>query len=469
MPKAATIIEKGQKPVVTSQTPRLILWLFYAYIIAAPFFGFSLFNIAGRGFGRIDWLIAGVMLCVFIIHRCQLRCYPTNTVVILFVFTGILSSYNLFNASNAQLVDFSTKAAQALLSVTFFFVISSFPLNEQELQSSLRLWVFVALVVSLYAIYQAIALAFEWPLANIELTNPSVTYGGGEVRVFGRYTQVSSIFREPSYLGAYLIGPIVLSSVFLLNGSGHLLFSKSSIVNWTILAILFLALLLTSSQAADRSLRATRGCMYATGWVDRTRTTKLLLAFLVFFILGGLLLTLINIDFFGAITLRLKYLFLNIMDPKGTLEITSFRVRSESIIAALKIWVSHPLLGVGLNNMSYHTEVYEFTLGWAQLLVDQGLLGVAALILVFWTLLRGLGKLSKETRLPPFWSVISIGLIFVLVSDIINGFFTYNWIDIQRWFNLGIANMVYIQANSRLSLVVPDVTSRIDISPAGQE
>jgi hypothetical protein len=157
------------------------------------------------------------------------------------------------------------------------------------------------------------------------------------------------------------------------------------------------------------------------------------------------------------------------MEPTETLEITSFRVRSECIFAALEVWASHPLLGVGLNNMPYHTDVCEFTLGWAQLLVDQGLLGMTALILVFWTLFRGLSKLSKETHLPPFWSVMSIGLIFVLVSDIVDGVFTYNWVDLQRWFNLGIANLVYIQANSRLPVVIREVTSRINISPTGRE
>jgi hypothetical protein len=473
VPKAAFTIEKGQETGVASQAPRLILWLFYVYIISSPFFGFSFANIVGRGLARVDWLVAGAILGVFflgfIANRCPLRRSPTNGFVVLFVYTGILSIINLFNfnTSNPQFVDFGTKAAQLLFAAAFFFVISSIPMSEKELRSSLRLWIFVALVISLYAIYQVFALIYGWPLAYIELTNPSVIYGGGEARVIYGFAQVSSFFREPSYLGAYLLGPIILSVVFLLKDSGYLLLSKSLLMNWMILALLFLALLLTSSQAAYLSLLATIGFMYAAGWVGRIRTTKVVMAFLVFFILGGLLLASFDIDFLSAISLRFRYLILNMMNPTETIEITSFRVRSESILAALDVWASHPLLGVGLNNMRYHTDVAEFTLGWAQLLVDQGLLGTAALILVFWTLLRGLRKLSKETRLPPFWSIISLGLIFVLASDVVNGIFTYNWVDLQRWFNLAFANLVYIQAKSRLSVVAEKDSSRIDISLPG--
>jgi hypothetical protein len=468
MPQAASPIGKGQESGITSQTPQLMLWLFYAHIIVSPFFGFSFLNIAGRGIARADWLTAVIILGAFIVLRCELRTSPANKFVVLFVSIGLLGSYNLFNAANAQLVDFATKAAQLLLSVAFFFVISSLPLSEQELQSSLKLWVFVALVVSLYAIYQVVALAYSLPFANIELTNPSVTYGGGEARVIQGYSQISSIFREPSYLGAYLLGPVILLSVFLLKGDGHLLFSKSSLVNWMILAVLFFALLLASSQAAYLSLFATIGCMLVTGWVKRKGIIKLALVFLGFLVLGGLLLASLNIDLLGAIALRFKYLILNMMNPTGTEEITSFRVRSEAIHAALKVWASHPLLGVGLNNMRYQTDIYEFSLGWAQLLVDQGLLGTAALLLVFWTLFRGLRKLSQEDRLPPVWSVISLGLIFVLVCDVINGIFTYNWVDLQRWFSLGIANLLYIQGNSRLSMGMEEVTVRMHIPNTNQ-
>ena len=435
-----------------NHAPRLMVWLLYGYVILSPFSAFSFLNIAGRGFGRADWLIVVLMVGACIAYRLRPYRSPANKFVLLFIFSAILSAYNLLNiSSNAQVTDYFTTGAQLLLAVAFFFVVSSLSLNERELRTGLRIWIITALLVSLYAIYQVVAFAFNWPFAHLEFTNPSITYAGGEARIFARYLQVSSVFREPSYLGSYLIGPIILLSLFLLKGRGNLLLSKSFMTNLIILVVLSLALFLTSSQSAYLTLLAVLGFMYLSGLIARTKTIKLLLGFAFFLIIGGLLAATFQIDFLGSLVLRFKYLILNMMNPEGTLEVTSYRVRSECTLAALKIWASHPLLGVGLNNMRYHTDVCEFSMGWAQLLADQGLFGLVALGLLLWSLFRSLKKLSGDRRLPAFWSIVCIVIIFILISDIVNGVFTSNWDSLQRWFTLAIANLLYIRANSILS------------------
>jgi hypothetical protein len=463
-PMSIAAVARGTGPDtgVMPKTSRPVVWLFYAYIISSPFFGFSFVNTAERGLARVDWLAAGALLGVFFLgfvaNRYPLRRSPANMYVLLFAFTGLLSIVNLFNADSSivQFIQFGTKAAQLILAIAFFFVVSAIPLSENELKLSLRLWILVALVVSLYAIYQVFARVYGWPLAYIELTNPSVTVGGGEARIINGFAQASSFFREPSYLGAYLLGPIVLVCVPLLRGGSHVFLSKFSLANWMLLATLFLALLLTSSQGAYFSLLVTLCAMYATRQINRLRTTRLFLIFLAVLIFCGMLLALFDIGFLEAIALRFKYLILNIMHPLETVELSSYRVRSECMRAALEVGLSHPLLGVGLNNMSFYPSVCQYSLGWSQLVADQGLLSTAALLLVFWVLLQGLNKLSKEARLTSFWSVTSLCLVFVLVSDLVNGIFTYNWVDLQRWFTLALANLVYIQASSRL----PEVTGK---------
>jgi hypothetical protein len=446
------IIEANAK----SRAPRLMLWLFYFYLVASPFFGFSLANLAERGLARIDWIIAGGMIGVFTLgffsNRYQILPSPVNGFAIFFVYTGLFGVLYLFkaNVSDPQFIDFGTKGAQLLLSVAFFFAVSSIEMGEKGLRSCLRLWVLVAFVLSLYAIYQVFARYFNWPFAFVELTNPSVATGGGEARVIYGYTQVASVFREPSYLGAYLLGPIVLCGVFQLKDSGPLLLSKSRILNWGILLVLFLALLLTSSQATYLSLLATVGCMYLVGGIHKSKITRLLLALMIFLILGGLVLTAFGMDFFGALGLRFKYLILNVLNPTETAQISSYRIRSECMLGALDVWVRHPVLGVGLNNMAYYTDTCEYSLGWSQLLADQGVLGVIALISIFFVLFRGLTGISRGAPSHSFWSAISLALIFVLVSDIVNGVFTYNWVDLQRWFTLAFANLVLGQARAQI-------------------
>ena len=450
----------------------LVRWFFFLYIFSSPFYGVSLFNIGSRGLARIDWLAAGALIVIFSIYfianRYPLRSSPTNQYVLLFLVAGLLTITNLFNASNSQFIDFGTKAAQLLLAITFFLVISSCPFTESEIKTGLRLWILAALIASLYAIYQVFALTYRLPFSTFPLTNPSVTYQSGEDRIIFGYSQVSSFFSEPSYLGAFLLGPMIVVIVFLLTGNGQTLLSKSQLFNWMILLVLASAFMLTGSQAAYISLLAVILLMIFSGRIARTKIVKLVTVLLFFLILGGIFLSLYGMDFFGALILRFKYLFVNIINPLETAEISSFRVRSECMLAAMNVWLSHPILGVGLNNLSYHTNVCEFTLGWSQLIVDQGILGTILLILVFWSSLKGLNRLSKEPGLSQFWSILSLSLIFVLLCDIVNGIFTYNWIDLQRWFTLGLANFVIIQANSNLDREVSISYARDRVTSSNQ-
>ena len=367
----------------------LMRWFFFLYILSSPFYGVSLLNIGSRGLARIYWLAAGSLIIMFSIYfianRYPLRSSPTNPFVFLFLVMGILTVLNLFNASNSQFIDFGTKAVQLLLAIAFFLVISSSSFNESEMKTGLRLWILAALVSSLYAIYQVFALAYKLPFSIFPLTNPSVTYQSGVDRTIFGYSQVSSFFSEPSYLGAFLLGPIIIVIVFLLTGNGQALLSKSVVFNWAVLLVFASALMLAGSQAAYISILAVIFMMIVSGRIARTKIVKLVTILLVFLILGGIILSLFGMDFFGALVLTFKYLFLNIINPSETAEISSYRVRSECMLVAMNVWLSNPILGVGLNNLSYHTDVCEFTLGWSQLIVDQGLLGTIPLILVLWS------------------------------------------------------------------------------------
>jgi len=436
---------------VSYYTPWLILWSAYLFIFSTPFAGISLWSIGGRGIARVDWVMAVFMFVVFIsLEGGRIIVSRSSLYATLFVFTAFIGIFPLLDAPESQLVDFITKGAQLVFSFSIFMVISSLPLSEKELRGILRMWIFVSVGVSFYAIYQLFARVYDLPLAYMELTNPSVAYGGGESRIIHGFYQVESVFREPSYLGAYLLGPIVLCTVFLLKGAESLLLTGSRAVNRAILCVLISALLFTGSQAAYLSLLITLACMPFMGYVSRAKMTKILLLLLAGFIGIGAFLELLDIGFLSSFWIRVKYLLLNIIDPAGTEEITSTRVRTGAIFAALDVWASHPILGVGLNNMRHYTNEYEFSLGWWQLLADQGLLGTGALVLLFYNLLSLLKNLYKKAKLPPFWSCVSLSLLFILVSDVVNGFFTWNWVDLSRWFTLGMANLVTIRASYQI-------------------
>ncbi len=458
----------------TRRVPRSLLWLCYLYVASLPFFGFSLFNWnwEGRGIARPDWLLGATLVVVFgfnlLTHRIHLRHSPANQFVVFYIFSGLLSAINLFNATNAQLIDFGTKAAQLLLVTAVFFVISSLPVSEQELKNVVRVWFLVASMVAAYALYQLCARLYGWPFAYLTPTaNPTgrqsgrafaFTVLGGPVAL-GRvgtlasfqYAQVSSFFREPTYLGSYLLSALILFGVLIVSNRGHMLLSKSSRLNWLFLSILLLGLLLSVALGPYFSSAATLGLMYALRQFYRLRITRLILLLLGLLFLGGLLFSAIGIEFFEAVAARVSGLFGAIIH--GSAHGTSFPVRLEYILAALKVWAHHPVFGVGLNNTHYYTPegIELINNGWVQLLSAQGLIGFTAMVLVFWSLLRSLGNLLRKVDPSSWWYFLIVGLIFVLVSDIIDTFITFNWTHTLRWFTLAIANLVYIRARSEFS------------------
>lgn len=436
---------------LTNSSPHLLIWAVHLFIISLPFQGFSILNVADRGVAPVSWLAALLMSCVFILQRSgSVRLGRSGSYAILFVYTALLGIFSLLDASQSQLIDFATKAIQLLFSFAIFMILSSLPFTEKELRAAVRVWVITAFVVSLYGIYQLFARIYDLPLARMELTNPSIALDRNEARYIEGYYQVESVLSEPSYLGAYLLGPIVITLVFLLRCKADYRIVKSPAVGGMILLVLLFAFFLTGSQAAYISLFLTLASMFFTGLVPRLKLAKVFLLFLAVFVVIGALLEIHDIGFLRAFLVRTEYLVLNILDPARTVEITSVKVRSEAIYEALQVWASSPFLGVGLNNMRYYTEGYEFSLGWWQLLADQGLIGMAALMFVFFSLFRTLGRVGNESGLAPFWAGISISLIFLLVSDMINSLFTWNWVDLQRWFSLGMANLIAIRAGKLL-------------------
>mgnify|MGYP001132004790 CR=1 FL=1 len=456
--------------MTTERVPRSLLWLCYLYIASLPFFSFTLFNWGDRGFGRPDWLLGAALVVVFAcklaIGRIRLRRSPANKFVAFYVYSGLLSAANLFNATDAQFIDFGTKAAQLLLVTAVFFVISSLPLGEQELKNILKVWFLVAFVVAAYAVYQLFARLYDWPFASLALSNPTTAPGGiqtarrfvlvgGELKWAGRgtagiqYAQVSSFLREPSWLGSYLLSGLFLFGVLILSDKGHLVLLNSSRLNWLFLGTLLLGLLVSVSLGAYASLLATLALMYAVQRVYRLRVTRSVLLLLVLLLLSGLLFSAIGIDFFGVASARLSGLFGAMVHGSGGG--TSYGVRLERSLAALKVWVSNPLLGVGLNNTHYHTAegISLISNGWAELLSSQGLIGFMAMVLILWSLLRGLHNLLKVVDPSSWWYFLIVGLLFVLVSDTIDTLFSHVWTHPLRWFTLSMANLVYIQASAR--------------------
>lgn len=452
------------------------LWirLVSLYIITLPFFGFSFFNVAGRGLARPDWIIGLLLLALFTLEalRGQIKISnsPVNLFMILYLASGAMSGVMVLGAAGvAPFIDFFTKAMQLFLVTPTFFVLSSLPGGEHTVKQLLKTWVMTAFVIALHTIYQIVAQIFDLPFAAFTLTNPSIslTQGRQSARTILGYTQPTSIFQEPSYLAAFLGPCLIILIVFILEQRSHELLFKRAWQNWLALLALIVAVFLSNSQAALFGLVMTMLFLFGRGLVKRTRILKLLLSTIVFALLVNQFLQFLGIDFFKASFYRYQYLLVNILD-RSTTQVTSFADRYRGIEIGLEIWREYPILGIGLGNMGYYNsfERVGTNNAWVQLLVEQGVVGFVALLTIFGTLVWQLTWLLRRTARQTFWRAALIAMVCILVLTMVDGLFTFNWVDPLRVFVLAIAHLVYLQAASYL--VWPSQPMRLTSHQVGE-
>lgn len=432
-----------------------ILILLYLYIVAIPFYGFSWLNIGGRGVGRPDWLVGALLIttfCLYLIaYKVSIHSSPANKFMLLLLYTGILSAINLFDGTNEQFIDFGTKAVQLVLVTILFFVISNVPADEKAITNIYRTWIVVASLVSLHALYQILARSLDLPFAYIELTNQSFTLGPQSARNIQGFTQPSSVFVEPSFMVSFLAGPLIVSVVILLERKR--IFFHSGLLSAILFGIMVLAIVFTVAQGIYISLACTFLVLYMTRLIKANAILRVVIATLTLVIVGNLLLDNLGINFARAWSYRMRYLILNIQDPLNTAQVTSFANRYQRILIALEIWMKRPILGVGLGNMEHYTSVAAWSNSpWVQLLVEQGVIGVLALALLFWSLIRGLLWRLKMEPESSTWRLLIISALALLILDIFDGVFTLNWTHPQRGFTLALANLVYIQSGKHQRL-----------------
>jgi len=436
---------------IAPRESRLLLRLMYLYILSLPFFGFSLYNAGGRGLGRIDWLIGGLMLLVFLLAslggHLKIIDSPAAALIAFYLCTGMLSAINIIGtAQTARFVDFATKALQLFIVTPLFFVISSLPVNEQEVQRLVRLWCFLGLAIALHTIYQLFAQLFNLPFVTLALNNPTV--GELSTRVIFGYTQPASVFREPSFMAAFLAPPFILTGNFVLLKKANVLFFRRNWLNWMMVLLIGSAIILSGSQASLAAVLSTLLFMLIRGSVSRRRIVQLGLLAGLLLLLIALILDAAGGDFFTAFTYRLQYLLLNIRDPGNTAQVTSVADRLQGTMVGIEVWKRHPVFGIGLGNLQYFSGRQSTTNNpWVQLLVEQGLLGFISLLLVFLILIARLNQLARILPQHSFWQPLCVAMTAVLVLTMISGLFTFVWTHPYRILTLALANLILIQAS----------------------
>jgi len=447
--KQAAALNRGLDSSI--RRPYLEVWSLYVLAVSIPLFGIT-FSIGANSSLHLSWmciiLFVSLVVVALLLGQQTLKLDSVGKAVLFLNVTATFSIVNLFNTDYQHFYDFCTTWLQLILVSLMFFCISSLEIKISQVKQLFKLWVLIATLISLYAIYQAAARNLGLPLAYLPFAEAAGT--------FGEYTRPSSIFAEPSYLGSYLLAPLLLLSCGILFKKDQYFVFSNSRWNKVIVVIIFSALILSFSLAAYVTAAGVCFILVLNREIrkPRARMFKIYTGMLIGAMLVIAILSFFNIDFASSLS-RVQSIYNQV--TQGTFA-GSFGTRLARLVVTLKVWLEHPILGVGLNNVHYSVMKYgwrpEWYTGvghlaanhnvWAQALAEMGIPGFLALVTLWGSALKKIKKTLSLARGTP-WEAILCGFYCIIWSDIINSNFTHMFMHPQRWFDLSLTSLtVYV-------------------------
>ncbi|MCD6468891.1 MAG: O-antigen ligase family protein [Thermoplasmata archaeon] len=441
--------------------PRKEIVLLYFLIVAMPFFSFPPFCVSTNATTvfRIDWAVGALLVLVFLgevlLGKQKVKINRVGKAVLALNVIAILTLFDLFNTGTfhsafSSLYNFATLEFQLIFATLLFFAISNLDVSKGELKRILQVWVGTAFLISLYGIYQTFARNFGLPGGYIG----GLTHGYGPSG-FAGFIRPSAFFREASWFGNYLIAPIILTTLAVYYKKSHMLFQRNS-RNILALSVLITGFFLSFSLAAYAILDGIVTLSLLNRYL-RGRTVKTALIFLVAIIGTSFLLQYSGIDFIHIVAERVKGVYYDIFQPSKAISSpaakNSFNIRFARIIMGLRVWLDHPLLGVGLNNYSFYgieyggVQFWTTDSFWVQSLAEGGILFLGALVFVHVLALTQLKRyIRKAHGNDQFLYTTGTAFYYIIWAQVLSGFLTYSWISMFWWVNLSLACLVMYTA-----------------------
>ncbi len=429
-------------------TPLSLVWL-YLMILALPFYGFSFLNWGIRGVLRPDWIFAGLLVLSFVMSMIKGRSVRLGNVHYFVMFlnlAAILSYLGMAKSDDERTTSYLTLYGQILFMSVVFLAISNLEMEDRHLRSLIRLWIGIAVVVAGYSLYEVFAVNMSLPTLPFYFTNPSIKAIGTEAAILS-YKRSASFLAEPGYLGAVITGPLIFMLVNVILSKDHALLFQNRASNWLLIAIL------AGAVVASQALSAYLVILSVVALIGMRLITRPQFAgrlLLVAAVIGG---TATAVAMFGG---NLKLELLESIAGRFGQAISgndaSGQVRVVGNLVALKMWMDHPLFGVGVNNFLFHVPNYvlpswyggwqEITTPgnmWTEALSEMGIFGFIALCGVWLASLRQLWMTAKKTKSNDWLSVALFAFFYVLVADVLSSLFLHSIAAPQLWVDLGVA------------------------------
>jgi hypothetical protein len=391
---------------------------------------------------RPDWVIGGLILLVSLYLFAVRGLKKLNKIdysVLAFIGVCTLSSLSLFNESYIAWDQFYTIYVQMIFQVAVFFSIVNLRLSIHDITKVMNIWYVIAVIVSVYAIYQIPARIVGLPYDNIlygEVLGPDLS----ETKEFARM-RANSIFEEPDDLGGYLVPPLIWGIVSINSDKYDLLPFRSILYEMTTLLIVSAALLFTFSQATYFVVAAI--ILLSTSLHNKNVSyVGIVKVFLPTCIVVTVVMSFLSVEYIAWFSNRLLATSQLRVGEAGSL-----RVRLESWANIIETWRQNPLLGTGIGVYESGTVARSIGVNTmiGKLLASTGLFGLVAFLLLAYQSIRALYLLSS--KYVAIISVIASAFMLMIAGEFIRGVGSSSYLSPRIWLLLALASSLYNSAS----------------------
>lgn len=427
-------------------------YIWYLLILSFPLYKVSVLELPIRGVKGVylHQIISAFIILVFIFFlstsKIRFTLYASNPIyfwLLLFICFMSLSVINPFLNMNggSNLINFFTYWVQVVWGAILFFVSSQVRFRKSTLQNFVRLYILLALVVSIFGIVQFI---FANSLGTAMFSNLHTRFG---------FKRSVSFFKEPRHFGTFLVTPLAL--LFWTSIQSREWIFNTNWKRFLGLGIYILGIITSLSSSAYITALVVVGIVVVFILPKSVIFTRRVLYFSVALLV---LLTIVIIFTQVNFELLLDPLQRFMLSGKEVSNIVDLnkqqwgfpRYLKGSIIALQRVR-SHPLLGIGLNQLS--SSRLAIILPPFHLLASIGVFGFSA-FLIFALKLTKLGGYLRNIYLKNGnigdYDLTTQGLIIV-VSTLILSITSSGWNYPGLWFwvQLSFGAMIFYNYKHR--------------------
>jgi len=440
-------------------------YLLLALGASVPFAHFAVIVLIGEG---IQWAhVFGFLLITHLVIRIllgnRIPLAPATPWVFALVLASLVSSIAFIGHGGEQTLEFFKSEIQLLFGVFLFLAVTHVKLDERRILLVLRTMITVSVGVALFGIYQLPARFLGLPGGVLRLTNPSLSGSTQTTNILHNLTRASSIFSEPSFFGHYMVGMIVITLIAALHRP-KLLGPRALI--WAVLIIQTAGLILSFSMGSYFMLAALLLLMLI---VERG-TVKHKLAAIILSVIGIGALALIMVELISGYPMaeQLQARVIGIIkyfqgDMGYLVEGESLFQRLDTSRVGLRVWLDHPLTGVGLGSYTLVSYTYgEWNpFGFAansavNLLAETGILGFLCFVAIgiasvgpLYGIFRRKIRNGFEPENHEDLALIARMMFYLVIAELSYFFIMSILFWPGPWFYLGLGGAVAILARRR--------------------